>query len=185
MLLQLLPFVLGGLSSIYRNVTSPWASRRLGNNCCLASFHFFLHPLNPHTIRKDTISLSLPHQFISVVRSVIAKVCGDAPTGTKIKIQTYVKHNYGTPLCMSSSVWKKTSTKTILVVVLTQIHSTSLRFLQSHLLLILHFLRAGISHVTFCNARSTNQMERGLMQPYVTTWLGIACFWLWETLLYP
>lgn len=128
-------------------------------------FLFFPHPLNSYVIRKRYYQLLLyphPHWFTSVVSSIIANVCRDAHTGMKMSsiIMIY--------MCACLHLCRKNSFKNILVVVLIQIHFTSLGFLQSHLSLILHYLKTGISHVTFYNARSTSQMKIGLMQPYGT-----------------
>lgn len=79
--LQQLPFVLGGLSSVYRNVTTPWASR-----CC----GFFPYILCTLRVSEKTLSVTpyaLPHPFISVVRSVIVNVCRDISRYIRYKDQ--------------------------------------------------------------------------------------------------
>lgn len=61
--LQQLPFVLGGLFSVYRNRPEHQDVRE---RFLPASFYFFLHPLNPYTIRKDTISYPFMHSHIGL-----------------------------------------------------------------------------------------------------------------------
>lgn len=102
-----------------------------------------------------------PHWFISVASSVITNAWRDQDSKQMSSIiMTYM------PAYLH--LYRKKSFKNILVVVLIQIRLTSLKFLQSHLSLIPHYLKTGVARVTFYNARSASQMEIGVMQPYGT-----------------